>query len=319
MTTHQRSLTARFRIVIHSPVDHWGFNGVAWGAKAAEMEHSEAMRSFFLNRLSGNFRSIENTMAMEAGKNTGGNGNAIKVRTIFISDMHLGTRSCRAELILSFLRKYDAETLYLIGDIIDGWRLKNSWYWPELHDEVLRVIMGKVTKGSRVVYIPGNHDDFLRLSGGKKPARVEMTDTAIHTTADGKRFLVMHGDQLDEVIRNIPWLAHLGDLAYDLLTALNRAYNKVTGLFGLEYRSIAALVKASVKCIVNFIGKFEEALVTAGRDNNVDGVICGHIHHAVIRNIENMCYVNTGDWVENCTAIVENVSGTLELVHHRVH
>ena len=279
------------------------------GRSAKTTDHSEAMRSFFDSRLSGNFWSIENTMRE--------NDNAIKVRTIFLSDMHLGTRSCRADLILSFLKKYEAETLYLIGDIIDGWRLKKSWYWPELHEEVLRTIMTKALKGSRVVYIPGNHDDFIRLPGGK-PTGVEVAETAIHTTADGKRFLVLHGDQFDKVIRSIPWIAHVGDMIYDALTALNSAYNKVTELLGLEYRSIAALAKMSVKRVVSFIGKFEEALVTTGRDNDVDGVICGHIHHATIRNIENMCYVNTGDWVENCTAIVENTSGALELICHRV-
>ncbi|MDR2725241.1 MAG: UDP-2,3-diacylglucosamine diphosphatase [Candidatus Adiutrix sp.] len=290
---------------------------MGWGAKETKTEHFEALRSFFVSRLSEDFRPVGNTRAMEAGPKIEGNGTAIKVRTIFLSDMHLGTRSCRADLILSFLKQYEAETLYLIGDIIDGWRLKNSWYWPELHEEVLRTIMSKAGTGSRVVYIPGNHDDFLRLSGTQKPVRVEVTDTAIHTTADGKRFLVMHGDQFDKVICNIPWLAHVGDVAYDALTAFNLAYNKITESLGFEYRSIAALAKMSVKRVVNFIGKFEDALLATGRDNDVDGVICGHIHHAAIRNIENMCYINTGDWVENCTAIVENTSGALELIRHR--
>jgi UDP-2,3-diacylglucosamine pyrophosphatase LpxH len=228
--------------------------------------------------------------------------------------MHLGTRSCRADLILSFLKKYEPETLYLVGDIIDGWRLKKSWYWPEHHEEVLLEIMAKAVKGSRVVYLPGNHDDFLRLSNGKKITGVEVIETVIHTTADGKRFLVMHGDQLDEVIRNIPWLAHVGDMAYDALTAFNYAYNKITGLFGFKYRSIAALLKSSVKRATCFIGEYEKALVATGRDNDVDGIICGHIHHSAIRSIGKMCYVNTGDWVENCTAVVENASGALELI-----
>ena len=242
------------------------------------------------------------------------NGDAVKVRALFVSDMHLGTRSCRADLILSFLNKYEPEILYLIGDIIDGWRLKKSWYWPEHHEKVLREIMGKAAKGSRIVYISGNHDDFIRLSNGKKLTGVEVIETAIHTTADGKRFLVMHGDQLDEVMRNIPWLAHMGDVAYDALTAFNFAYNKISGLLGFKYRSITALVKASVKRVVCFIGEFEEALVATGRDYEVDGIICGHIHHAAIRNIGKMCYVNTGDCVENCTAVIENFSGTLELI-----
>ena len=215
------------------------------------------------------------------------------------------------------MKKYEPDTLYLVGDIIDGWRLKKSWYWPELHEEVLRAIVAKAAKGCRVVYLHGNHDDFLRLSNGSKPNGIELAETAIHTTADGKRFLVMHGDQLDEVIRNVPWLAHVGDVVYDALTVLNFFYNKITGMLGFEYRSIAALAKKCVKRVVSFIGKFEEALVTTGRDNDVDGVICGHIHHAAIRNIGEFCYVNTGDWVENCTAIVENTSGALELIRHQ--
>ena len=232
------------RTEIYSQAGRWIFKRIGRSTKTTD--HSEEMRSFFERRLSGNFLSVDNTSVgntkvMEDKKNMRENDNTVKVRTIFLSDMHLGTRSCRADLILSFLKKYETETLYLVGDIIDGWRLKKSWYWPELHEEVLQTIMAKTAKGNRVVYIPGNHDDFLRLSGGKKPTGVEVTETAIHITADGKRFLVMHGDQLDEVMRNIPWLAHVGDIAYDALTVLNLAYNKLTGLLGFKYRSIAAL------------------------------------------------------------------------------
>ena len=290
------------------------FIGVSDDAKGTE--NSETLLSFFQSRLSGDFRSFASGNMANAGKieYMKENDDAVKVRTLFVSDMHLGTRFCRADLILSFLRKYETETLYLIGDIIDGWRLKKSWYWPEMHEEVLRTIMRKAERGSRVVYIPGNHDDFLRPSDGKKPTRVEVAETAIHTTADGRRFLIMHGDQLDEVMRNIPWLAHAGDVAYDALTAVNFAYNKITGLMGLKYRSIAAFVKASMKRVVCFIGKFEDELAAIGHNSCVDGVICGHIHHAAIRNIGEMCYANTGDWVENCTAIIENAGGTLELI-----
>ena len=295
-----------------------------WMSKEA-VDNTEAMLSFFQRRLSGDFRTFGrgSDLTVEAGDITDAqdekrrvekNDDAVKVRTLFVSDMHLGTRSCRANTILSFLKKYETETLYLIGDIIDGWRLKKAWYWPELHEEVLRTIMDKAAKGSRIVYIPGNHDDFLRLSDRKKPTGVEVAETAIHTMADGKRFLIMHGDQFDEVIRSIPWLAHVGDVAYDALTALNVVYNKITGLLGFEYRSIAAMAKASAKRVVNFISKFDEALLATGRDNNVDGIICGHIHQAAIRNIGKICYMNTGDWVENCTAIVEDKSGSLELI-----
>ena len=294
-----------------------------WYARAKDK--SKPIRSFFQRRLSGDFRSFANGSALtekiggmlESVGSIKKDLGAVKVRTLFISDVHLGTRFCRASQILSFLKKYEAETLYLIGDIIDGWQLKKSWYWPELHEEVLRTIMDKAANGSRVVYITGNHDDFLRLPGRKlikSPAGLEVTDTAIHTMADGKKFLLMHGDQLDAVMRNIPWLAHVGDVAYDALIVVNFVYNKIAEALGFKYHSIAAWGKASVKRAVSFISEFEEALAAAGRDKNVDGVICGHLHQAAIRNIGKMCYINTGDWVENCTAIVENTNGSLELV-----
>ena len=294
-------------------INRWALKRMDGNTKATD---SEALLSFFQRRLSSDSKSFVHgdTIGTKGIKSVKRNEDTIKVRSLFVSDMHLGTRFCRADMILSFLKKYEAETLYLVGDIIDGWRLKKSWYWPETHEEVLRAIMDMVANGSRVVYIPGNHDDFLRALSGRKPTGVEVTETVIHTTADGKRFLVMHGDQLDEVIRYVPWLAYVGDVAYDAITALNFVYNKITGLLGFEYRSIAAFLKASVKRVVCFICKFEEALVATGRDNDVDGVICGHIHHATIRNIGKMCYANTGDWVENCTAIVENISGALELI-----
>jgi len=274
---------------------------------------NSALNSFFQPRLSGNFQPLahEDEADIEARE-------AVNVRALFVSDMHLGTRFCKADHILSFLRKYEAETLYLIGDVIDGWRLKKSWYWPESHEEVLRAIMDKAANGSRVVYLSGNHDDFLR-NCEKKPTGVEVAETAIHTTAEGKRYLLMHGDRLDGVTHKIPWLAHAGDVAYDVVAAFSFVYNKFTGLFGFEYRSIAAWAKSNVKRVVNFLSKFDDALVTLARDNDVDGVICGHVHHAVIRNIGKICYVNTGDWVDNCTAIAENACGALELIRHRTN
>jgi len=286
-----------------------------WYARARDK--SKPIRSFFQRRLSGDFRSFAFGDMLDSAVSVKKDVNAVKVRTLFVSDMHLGSRFCRASQILSFLKKYEAETVYLIGDIIDGWQLKKSWYWPELHEEVLRAIIDKAVRGSRVVYITGNHDDFLRTPSRKlikSPAGVEVTDTAIHTMADGKKFLLMHGDQLDVVMRNIPWLMHVGDVAYDALIAINFAYNKIAESLGFKYHSIAAWGRASVKRAVTFISEFEEALAATGRDKNVDGVICGHLHQAAIRNIGKMCYVNAGDWVENCTAIVENTNGSLELV-----
>jgi UDP-2,3-diacylglucosamine pyrophosphatase LpxH len=284
------------------------------GRAFRKADRTAEIYSFFQRRLFEGWRQLPEEIEPDGLSHAEGPEDVFRVRTLFVSDIHLGTRSCRADMVLSFLRKYEAETLYLTGDIIDVWSLRRSWYWPKLHEEVLQTIIDRAAKGSRVVYIPGNHDDFLRLSCGRKNTGIEVAETAIHTTADGKRFLVMHGDEFDSVTRDIPWLAHVGDVAYDALTAINFTCNRITGALGFEYRSIAAMAKASVKCVVNFIGKFEKALVAMGRDKNVDGIVCGHIHCASIRNIQEICYVNTGDWVENCTAVVENANGTLELI-----
>jgi UDP-2,3-diacylglucosamine pyrophosphatase LpxH len=236
------------------------------------------------------------------------------MRTLFLSDIHLGTRGSQADLLLDFLKWHDAETIYLVGDIVDGWRLKKGWYWPQAHNDVVQKLLRKARKGARLVYIPGNHDEFLRDYLGMHLGGVELVDRAIHETADGKRLLVIHGDQFDVVVRHAKWLAYLGDQAYDFALALNTVVSKVRRKLGFEYWSLSAWAKLKVKNAVSFIGAFEQALLTEARRVGADGVVCGHIHHAAIRDDRDIRYINTGDWVESCTAIVEHHDGRIEMV-----
>ena len=232
-------------------------------------------------------------------------------RTLFISDVHLGSKATQAELLVDFLRVHDAETIYLVGDIVDGWRLKRSWHWPQLHNDVVQKLLRKARKGSRIVYIPGNHDEFLRDFPGQHFGGVEVRQNDIHITADGRKFLVMHGDEFDVVVRNARIIAYLGDWAYD---AINVIFNKVRRRLGFPYWSFSSWAKLKVKNAVNFIGAFEQALAAEAERHGCDGVICGHIHHAEMRELGGVEYVNTGDWVESCTAVAERYDGTLELV-----
>ncbi len=238
----------------------------------------------------------------------------IRVRTLFLSDLHLGTKGCQAEALLDFLRRYDAETIYLVGDIVDGWRLKSGWYWPQSHNDVVQKLLRKVRKGSSLVYVPGNHDEFLRDYVGVSLGGIELAESAIHETANGKRYLVIHGDQFDLVVRHARWLALLGDGAYTAALFVNTYLNIVRRKLGLTYWSLSAWAKLRVKNAVNFISRFEELLATEARRQEVDGVICGHIHHAAMHEDFGVSYVNTGDWVESCTVVVEHWDGTLELI-----
>jgi UDP-2,3-diacylglucosamine pyrophosphatase LpxH len=238
----------------------------------------------------------------------------VRVRTLFLSDLHLGTKGCQAGLLLGFLKAYDADTLYLVGDIIDGWRLRSGWYWPQAHNDVVQKLLRKVRKGTRLVYVPGNHDEFLRDYIGSNFGGIELADQAIHETADGKRFLVIHGDQFDMVVRHARWLALLGDGAYTVALVLNTYLNVLRRRLGFSYWSLSAWAKLKVKNAVNYISRFEELLSAEARRHDADGVICGHIHHAALHDMFGVRYVNTGDWVESCTAIVEHYDGTLELV-----
>lgn len=235
-------------------------------------------------------------------------------RTIFISDVHLGTRGANVAALLDFLKHNDAETIYLVGDIIDGWRLRSGWYWPQSHNDVVQKLLRKARKGTRIVYIPGNHDEFLRAYCGATFGGIELLETAIHEAADGRRYLVIHGDIFDVVVRHARWLAFLGDWAYEIAMWVSRHVNAIRRRLGFTYWSLSAWAKATVKHAVNFIGKFEETLAAEANREGVDGIICGHIHSAALRDFDGLAYINTGDWVESCTAAVEHFDGRMELV-----
>lgn len=237
-----------------------------------------------------------------------------KFRALFLSDVHLGTRGCQAELLLDFLRYHDAEKIYLVGDIIDGWRLKKNWYWPQAHNDVVQKILRKARKGASIIYLPGNHDEFLRSYLGTHFGGVEVTDSCIHETADGKKMLIIHGDQFDVVVRHAKWLAFLGDWAYVTTLAANTWINLVRRRLGLTYWSLSAWAKLKVKNAVSFIGKFEQALATEAKRRGADGVVCGHIHHPAIHDTHGTQYVNTGDWVESCSAVAETFDGRFILI-----
>jgi UDP-2,3-diacylglucosamine pyrophosphatase LpxH len=236
-------------------------------------------------------------------------------RTLFISDVHLGAKGCQAERLLDFLRHHDADVIYLVGDIVDGWQLRSSWYWPQAHNDVVQKLLRKARKGARVIYVPGNHDEFLRGYYGTHFGGVEVADTALHITADGKRYLVIHGDHFDLVVTQARWLAHLGDKAYDLAISTNRIFNWWRRRLGFPYWSLSQWAKLKVKNAVNYIGQFEKTLVAEAARHDVDGVICGHIHHAVIHDQYGVRYINCGDWVESCTAVVEHQDGRLEIIN----
>lgn len=236
-----------------------------------------------------------------------------RYRTGWISDIHLGTRGSKAEALLHFLREHEFETLYVVGDFIDVWALRRGIYWPQAHNDVIQKILRAGRKGTRVIYIPGNHDEFVAGFFGHFGA-VEIMQRDIHTTADGRRLLVIHGHELDTVVQNIKWLAFVGDVGYQLLLRLNHPVNTIRRWLGLDYWSLSAYVKKSVKNAVSFIGAFEKAIVQYARRDHVEGVVCGHIHTPVIREIEGIGYYNSGDWVESLSALTEDFSGKIELI-----
>lgn len=235
-------------------------------------------------------------------------------RTIFISDVHLGTRNCQAHLLLEFLNENDADTYYLVGDIVDFWRIKRGAVWPESHNLVLQKLLQKSRRGAQMYFIPGNHDEGLRAYCGSRFGNIEIVRDAIYTTAKGKRYLVTHGDEFDVVMKKARWLAIIGDWAYQFALGLNVPVNFVRRRLGLPFWSLSAYLKGQVKSAVNFIGDFENSLVEEASRRNVDGVICGHIHRAASKQMSNVHYVNIGDWMESATAFVEASSGQLKLV-----
>ena len=237
-----------------------------------------------------------------------------RYRAVFISDLHLGARGCQAELLLDFLQTVECEQLYLVGDVVDGWRLKTGWHWPQAHDGVAQHLLGLARRGVRVVYVPGNHDEFARAFYGVHLGGVIVEPETVHEAADGRRYLVTHGDLYDHVVRRAKWLAVLGDWSYRALLRANTHWNRARRRMGLGYWSFAAWLKAQVKEAGSFIDDFERALADEARRRGLDGVICGHIHKAGTRDIDGVAYVNDGDWVESCTAALERPDGTIEIV-----
>ena len=237
-----------------------------------------------------------------------------RYRTIWISDIHLGTRGCNAELLVDFLGAVECETLYLAGDIVDGWRLKKGWYWPDSHNEVVRRLLKLAHRGTRVVFVAGNHDEMLRDYAGLSFGGIELVLEAVHVTADGRRLLVTHGDSFDGVVLYARWLAFLGDQAYGWLLRANMVFNAVRRRFKLPYWSLSAHMKRRVKNAVQYVCSFEDAVAREARERGFDGVVCGHIHTAEIRQIGGITYYNDGDWVESCTALVEDARGAIAIV-----
>jgi len=235
-------------------------------------------------------------------------------RTIFISDTHLGTRGCKAEALADFLAHNDCSTLFLVGDIVDGWQIKRRWFWTQAQSQVVAEILRKVDAGTRVIFVPGNHDEFARDYAGRLFAGVEIINEAIHETADGKRLWVLHGDRFDGVIAFAKWLAYVGDWAYGKALRLNDHLFKVRKALGLPYWSLSAFLKHKVKNAVEYISRFEEIVAQEAAARGVDGVVCGHIHHAEIRRIGGVLYLNDGDWVESCSALVEDAHGNMEIL-----
>jgi UDP-2,3-diacylglucosamine pyrophosphatase LpxH len=237
-----------------------------------------------------------------------------RYRSIWISDVHLGIAASRADFLLDFLAHHDADHLYLVGDIFDGWALRRSWHWPANHNEVIQALLGKAKAGTEITYVPGNHDAFARAYPGLRLGGVTVRREATHTTADGRRFLVVHGDEFDGVVKFAPWLSKLGAVAYTSLIGLSTLVHRVRRWMGRPYWSLSAYVKYKTKQAVQFIASFEEAVAAKARAKDADGIVCGHIHHAELRTIGGVVYANCGDWVESCTALVEHDDGRLEVV-----
>ena len=242
-----------------------------------------------------------------------------RYRALFISDIHLGTKACQAEAFLDFLRCHDAPKIYLVGDIVDFWRIRRGIYWPQAHNDVLQKLLRKVRKGSKLVFIPGNHDEAMREYCGSNFGGIAIERQTVHVGADGRRYLIMHGDEFDVVVRYAKWLAFLGDGSYTLALWLNTHLNAVRRWLGMPYWSLSAYLKHKVKRAVNYIGEFELALAQEARRNGAQGVICGHIHHAAMRQVGDVIYINTGDWVESCTAVAETEDGAFEIIRWNPH
>ena len=238
-----------------------------------------------------------------------------RYRTIFISDVHLGTPGCQATALLDFLKAHPSDNLYLVGDIIDGWQLRRKWYWPQAHNDVVQKLLKRARKGCRVVFIPGNHDEFAREFIGHRFGDIEVMEEAVHITADGRQLWVIHGDYFDAVVQCARWLAIVGDNLYEFTLKLNRHLNSLRARMGLPYWSLSAYLKQKVKSALNYVTDFEVAVASEARNRGHQGVVCGHIHRAEMRDIDGVLYCNDGDWVESRTALVEDFDGKLQLLH----
>lgn len=246
---------------------------------------------------------------------TSGEPPAQRYRAIWLSDIHLGTPGCQATYLLDFLKHNDSDVLYLVGDIIDGWQLRRGWYWPQSHNDVVQKLLRKARKGTEVIYIPGNHDEGARQFDGLAFGDVSVREDAVHVTATGKRLWVVHGDLFDGVVQHAKWLAYLGDSLYTMILALNRHFNRARARLGFDYWSLSQYLKHQVKNAVSYINSFEHAMVDEARRRGCDGVVCGHIHKAEIREVDGQLYCNDGDWVESLSALVETMEGELKIVY----
>ncbi|MCU0761759.1 MAG: UDP-2,3-diacylglucosamine diphosphatase [Hydrogenophaga sp.] len=242
-------------------------------------------------------------------------GERATYRAVFISDLHLGTAGCQAHALLDFLKHHPSQSLYLVGDIIDGWQLRRKWFWPQSHNDVVQKLLRRARKGCRVVFVPGNHDEFARQFHGHSFGGIEVSNEAVHTTADGRRLWVVHGDHFDGVIQCAKWLAYVGDNLYEFTLRLNRHLNSLRARLGLPYWSLSQYLKHKVKTAVNYVSDFEGAVASEARRQGYHGVVCGHIHRPEMRLIGDTLYCNDGDWVESLSALVEHADGRLELVH----
>jgi UDP-2,3-diacylglucosamine pyrophosphatase LpxH len=240
----------------------------------------------------------------------------LHARTLFISDVHLGSKDCKAEFLLHLLKRVDVERLYLVGDIVDFWAMKRQFFWPSLHHKVIQQILSMARNGVEVIYIPGNHDEVMRKYRHPDVASIRIQRQAIHTTANNKRLLVMHGDAFDAETCHSKLLSFVGDHLYDFLLWLNRQSNRVRNLFGHNYWSLAAYVKSQLSKANEVIGHYRAAALRETAKRGLDGIICGHIHHPEMVVENELLYANTGDWVENCTALFENHEGELSLINY---
>ncbi len=237
-----------------------------------------------------------------------------RYRTIWISDIHLGTRGAKARFLLDFLRNTESDTLYLVGDVVDGWRLEQHWYWPTAHDAVIQRLLRKARTGTEVIFLPGNHDAFARAWPDAPVGRVRVQDEACHTLADGRRLLVVHGDAFDGIVTYVRWLAHVNDATHRVMAGINRAINRVRRRFGRPYWSLSAFVRSKAKTAFKVLDAYEATMVREARARGFDGVVCGHVHHPACKPMDGVVYANTGDWMEHCSALVEDFDGNLALV-----